>query len=182
MTETPGEIVRHWVAVGDDRVAYPGFTRIVHRTLRLPDGREVQWDLLDVPPTVTVLPFTPDGSVVLVRQFRPGPNGLVLSPPGGFVEPGEEVLDAAARELREETGYVSGSIHRVASMRPNNATQPRHVAVAIDCVARHDQDLDEFEDIETVVLSLTDLRSELRAGRLGAPAQTYLALDSLHLL
>ena len=63
--------------------------RVLHRTLRLPDGREVVWDLLDVPPTVAVLALTPDDEVVLVSQWRVGPERRVLSLPGGLVDDGE---------------------------------------------------------------------------------------------
>lgn len=171
-----------WVAVGEDRVAYDGFVRVLHRRLRLPDGREALWDIVDTPPTVAVLALTPDERVVMVRQYRPGPARQVLSLPGGIVDPGEDPAAAAERELREETGYGCERVEVVASTMSGNGTGPRFAAIARGCVASYDQRLDEFEDCEPVLLDLPTLRAELRAGRLGVTEQTYLALDHANLL
>lgn len=179
---TPTDAERAWTRVGPDRTAYSGFVRVVQRTLRLPDGREAVWDMLDTPASVAVLPLTPEGDIVCVRQYRPGPGRVVLSLPGGLVDDGEDVAAAGERELREETGYAAGSVEVVGSTMPNNGTHPRYAAVARDCVLAHEQELDELEDCEPVVLSLGDLRSELRSGRMAATEQTYLALDHLGLL
>lgn len=179
---SPTDAERAWARVGPDRPAYSGFVRVVQRTLRLPDGRETVWDLLDTPASVAVLPLTPEGDVVCVRQFRPGPDRVVLSLPGGIVDDGEDVAAAAERELREETGYAAVTVELVGSTMPNNGTHPRYAAVARGCVLAHEQELDELEDCEPVVLSLVELRAELRGGRMAATEQTYLALDHLDLL
>jgi len=173
---------RRWTRLGPDRRVFDGFIRVVKRRLRLPDGTEAEWDLLDVPPTVAVLPLTPDGQVVCVRQYRVGPDRVVLSLPGGIVDDGETVADAAERELREETGYATGSVEVVASTMPNSGTHPRWAAIAHDCVPAHAQQLDALEDCEPVALDLDALRVELRSGRMGATEQTYLALDHAGLL
>lgn len=178
----PGEQSGGWTRVGEDRTAYQGFVRIVHRTLRLPDGRTAVWDMLDAAATVAVLPLTSSGEVVLVRQFRAGPMARVLSLPGGLVDAGESVLDAAARELREETGYAPGRLEAAPSVHPNYRTQPSHTVVAHGCELQHAQELDEYEDCEVVLVELAQLRRLLREGRLSAAEQTYLALDHLGLL
>ncbi len=171
-----------WTQVGEDRVVYAGWTRVVQRTLRLPDGRETVWDMVVSRPSVAVLPLTTDGEVVCIRQFRPGPGRRVLSIPGGLIDPGEQVGDAAERELREETGYAAASVEVVASTVPNKETERLWAAVARGCEPAHPQSLDEFEDCEVVLLSLPDFRSRLRSGHLGAVSQSYLALDHLGLL
>lgn len=180
MTRSDAE--RAWTRLGPDRTAYSGFVRVVQRTLRLPDGREAVWDMVDTPASVAVLPLTPDGDVVCIRQYRPGPQRVVLSLPGGLVDEGEDVAAAAERELREETGYAAEAVEVVASTMPNNGTHPRYAAVARGCVLAHEQELDELEDCEPVVLTLAELRAELRSGRMAATEQTYLALDHLGLL
>lgn len=168
-----------WAQVGAERLAYDGFTRVVVRRYRLPDGREVDWDLLDTPPTVAVLALTDEEKVVLVEQFRPGPGRVVLSLPGGLVDPGESPLDAGTRELLEETGYAAGSVEVVARIDPINAVRPWHVVLARGCTPARAQQLDEFEDIRVVLLDLAVVRSALREGAIGSVAQIYLALDHL---
>lgn len=179
---TPSDEERAWTPVGVDRLALDSFVRVLQRTYRLPAGQEAVWDLLDVPPSVAVLPLTPDGRVVCVRQYRPGPGRVVLSIPGGLVDEGESVAEAAVRELREETGYGTADVEVVTSTMGNNDTHPRWTAVARGCVPAHDQALDPYEDCEPVEMTLEELRTELRAGRMAATEQTYLALDHLGLL
>jgi ADP-ribose diphosphatase len=178
----PSDAERRWIRLGPDRQVFDGFVRVVQRTLRLPDGTEAVWDLLDTPASVAVLPLTENGRVVCIRQYRVGPDRVVLSIPGGVVDDSEDPAVAAARELREETGYVANTVEIVASTVPNSGLHPRHTAVARGCVRRHDQELDEHEDCEVVVLALDELRAELRAGRMAATEQTYLALDHAGLL
>lgn len=179
---TPSDEERAWTRVGEDRLGYQGFVRIVQRTLRLPDGTEAVWDLLDVPASVAVLPLTPDREVVLVRQYRVGPDRVVLSLPGGLLDDGESVVAAAERELREETGYAAGSVEVVTSTMLNHGTHANWTAVARDCVLSGPQSLDPLEDCEVVLMSVEALRRELRSGRMATTEQTYLALDHLGLL
>ena len=171
-----------WEQVGPDRTAYQGFVRVIHRTLRLPDGREAVWDMLDAPATATVLPLTVDGDVVLVRQFRAGPMAQVLSLPGGLVEEGEPPEAAAARELREETGYAAELIEPVVAIHANFRTRPSYTLVARGCRLVGEPDLDDFEDCEPVVVSVAELRRLLRRGEVVTAEQAYLALDFLGLL
>ena len=99
-----------WRRRGADRPVFEGFLRIVERDFESDDGRVATWEMLDVPHTVAVLALTPSGDLVMVEQFRPGPERTVLSLPGGFVDEGETVEEGAARELREETDYAAGSL------------------------------------------------------------------------
>jgi ADP-ribose pyrophosphatase len=70
-----------------------------------------------------VIAVTPDGKLVLVRQFRFGIEEFSLEIPGGIIDPGETPVAAAVRELREETGYVGTS-----ARLPPRARGKRHVA------------------------------------------------------
>lgn len=176
------EPVADWTVIGDDRPAHDGFLTVVVRRYRMPDGTEVDWDLLVTPPSVTVLALTDDDRVVLVEQYRPGPGHVVRSLPGGLVDPGEAPAAAAARELLEETGYAAASVEEVGTIEPLNATSPWHVTVARGCTRVAEQDLDAFEDIRVVLSDLGAVRAGLRDGSMSSVAQTYLALDHLGLL
>jgi len=171
-----------WQRQGEDRLVFQGFLRIVERDFVSADGRLATWEMLDVPRTVAVLALTAEGDLVMVEQFRPGPERTVLSLPGGFVDEGETVRDAAARELREETGYAAASLEVVASHRTGTWTSDRFVAIARDCVPAYDQDLDPMEDCVPVVRTVGHVRAELRAGRMIGTDQAYLALDHADLL
>jgi ADP-ribose pyrophosphatase len=173
---------RDWRQLGGDELLHAGFISLIARRYRLPDGREARWEMVDAPATATILPLTDDQRVVCVRQFRPGPARRMLSLPGGLIDPGESVVEAARRELREETGYAAASLQEVAATQANSRTRPSHTLVALGCRPEHTQDLDDFEDIDVELLTLPDFRSLLRAGTLSTTEHAYLALDFLGLL
>jgi len=102
-----------WRLLGE-RPGSAGYLPIVARDYRLPDGTNATWDIFGYERSVAVVAITSGGEVVLARQYRPGPDRILDELPGGLVEPGEDVADAATRELLEETGY-SGAIMVVAS-------------------------------------------------------------------
>jgi ADP-ribose pyrophosphatase len=69
------------------------------------------YEVVRRPGASAVLPVTPTGDVLLVRQFRPPVRGALVEVPAGLLDvDGEDALSCAARELREETGYVHESI------------------------------------------------------------------------
>jgi ADP-ribose pyrophosphatase len=178
----PTDEERLWERIGEDEVIYDGWLKIHRRTYRLPDGRTVEWDMHAGGPTVAVLALTPEARLVMVRQFRPGPDRVVLTLPGGMLDPGETPEEAAARELREESGYSAGSVELVVSAMSNASPYHRHVVVARDCTPGHALALDEYEDCEPVEMDVEEVRAELRAGRMTGSEQAYLALDHAGLL
>lgn len=79
-------------------------------TVRLPDGRERQREVVEHPGAVGVLPVLTDGTLVLVRQYRHAIGRALLEIPAGTREPGEDAETCARRELAEETGYQTEAL------------------------------------------------------------------------
>lgn len=159
-----------------------GFRRILKRLYQLPDGREVQFDLKLEQQCVAILAITADHQVVLVRQFRPGPNRILLEMPGGGIEDGEGPQEAAARELLEETGYQGDLQFVTSSVDCAYSTTVRFNFVAVDCKKISEPTPDENEFVEVVTISVRQFRDLLRSGELSDVESGYLGLDFLGLL
>ncbi|TAE22844.1 MAG: NUDIX hydrolase [Candidatus Kapaibacterium sp.] len=125
--------------------------------------------LLDSAEWVNILPLTADNNVVMVRQYRHGTDAITLELPGGLVERGENPLHAGMRECREETGYAAGEDAVLLGVNePNPAFMNNrcHSFLWRNCSLQQGQSLDEFEDIEVVVLPLAEIPSRILAGEI----------------
>lgn len=172
-----------WQQVSESAwVAPSGYMRMLTRRYVLPDGHTADWDLIDGGRTVAVLALTQDQQVVLARQFRPGPALTLDEMPGGAVEDDEDVADAAARELFEETGYAGEVEVLTQTWLASTATTRRFVAVVRDCRRLGDPTPDATEFITPVLVSLDEFRRTLRSGAITDVDLGYLALDHLRLL
>lgn len=123
-------------------------------------GAEIGFFLMDTPDWVVVLPITVDERLVLVRQFRHGSGRVGLEIPGGLIDAHEtDPAAAAARELREETGYAAERIVPIGVMNPNPSmmTNRCHAFLATGCRLVGELAMDPGEDIEVVTVPLADL-------------------------
>ena len=94
------------VQVRSSRRLYEGRVfDLVEQELVLPSGLRQEWGIIEHPGAVAIAAVEEDGRLLLVHQFRPAANGWTEEVPAGRLDPGEEPLEAARRELEEETGF-----------------------------------------------------------------------------
>lgn len=131
-------------------------------------GEEHDFFILESPPWVNVIPLTPEGEVVLIRQYRHGVREVTLEIPGGLIEPGDSPEGAARRELREETGYQAREMISLGHVHPNPAIQNNrcYTFLAIDAYPAGDQQLDDKEDIEVILKPLAEIPRLIREGQI----------------
>jgi 8-oxo-dGTP pyrophosphatase MutT (NUDIX family) len=132
------------------------------------DGHARTFTLVEAPDWVNIIALTPEDHVVLVRQFRFGTAQVCLEIPGGMVDPGEDALAAAKRELEEETGYTAREWRLLGTSAPNPAYQTNtlHSYLALDATRTMAPRPDGGEVIETSTLPLGRIQELIRSGRI----------------
>jgi ADP-ribose pyrophosphatase len=97
--------------------------------VRLPDGAEIEYGILESAGFAAVVAVTEGGGVVLVRQWRQPVEGFTMELPGGGVEEGEDPREAVRRELLEETGYRAEDLSYLVSVHtsPGRSTEVCHL-------------------------------------------------------
>jgi ADP-ribose pyrophosphatase len=128
--------------------------------------REHEFDILDSPDWVNVIALTAEGKVVLIRQFRHGTGEITTEIPGGMIDPGENPLEAARRELREETGYQATEWEGIGTVEPNPAfqTNTTYSFLARGAHLAGEQRPDENEEIEVFEHPLGNIWQLLEGG------------------
>jgi len=143
-----------------------------------PHGKTGRFVVLDAPDWGVVVPvLRRDGGryILAVRQFRHGSGKTSLEFPGGVVEPGEDPERAAARELREETGYSAGRLTLLGDLSPNPAilTNRFRVFLAEDLRLEGEQSLDEHE-----VVDVQEIPENEFLERLGGPGYDHALMSA----
>lgn len=159
-----------------------GYRKMLKRVFVMPDGKERDFDVKQEGPAVCIFALTQDEKVILAKQFRPGPEEILLEMPGGGVEKNEEPLAAAKRELLEETGYTGEFDFVGTCLDCAYSTMKRYCYVAKSCTKIQEPNPDETEFIEITKVPLEEFRSILRSGQITDVEVGYLALDHLGLL
>ena len=146
----------------------PGFDVAVD-DVRLPDGTESEYHYVSEPPSVVVLPFTPDGDVVVIEEWRQAVGRVNYGlPAGGLESEDADPAAAARRELTEETGYEAAAVEPLATYEPANGLfdSTFHYVVARGCEPTAEQNLDDNESIRVDTTTFADLQERAIAGEL----------------
>lgn len=174
---TPGT----WAVESEVEHAKAKVYRVLKRTCRHQgDNRSADFYVIDSRDWVNCVALTPDRQVVMVRQFRFGILDHCWETPGGIIDPGEDPVEAAVRELAEESGYVGRNARVIGSIRPNPAIMTNTCTfVRVDDVRPEaDLDWDANEEIET---RLVPVETAFRWAVDGT-VQHALAMNALHFL
>ena len=158
--------------------------KVARETVRLEDGRVIDdYFTIEEPDFAVVFAVTPEEEVVGIWHYKHGPGRINLGLPAGYVKGGEPPLEAARRELLEETGFSAPSWQHLGSfsVQGNRGCGKAHVFTAGDAVKTADPAPDDLEEIRVELLSFPALREHLRKGdvaTLGAAAGIALGIAS----
>lgn len=173
---------RPWKVISSEYLARQPWYTVRHECVELPDGRRIpDYYVFEYPDWVNVIAITPRREFVFVSQYRHGLGETAYELVAGVSEPSDaSMLDAARRELLEESGYGGGKWRELMVIAPNPATQNNltHCFVAEGVERIGEQHPDATEDLrvhlftEAEVRELLD-RGAIRQALMAAPLWRY---------
>ena len=143
--------------------------------VELEDGRRSVREIVRHGVAVAIIPQLPDGRFVFIRQFRKAMERVCFEVVAGNCDPGEEPAVSAARELKEETGYVSQSMELLGPIFPSVGYCTERIDIFFATVSEQGATFfDEDESIETIILSESEMDEMIRTNQI-ADAKTLAA-------
>ena len=178
--------MKKWQLLQSHPVLTHRWCQVRRDEVQLPNGEIVDDFFVNVRPDIAlVLAVTGDDEIVFVRQYRHGVGEILLElPAGGFDRAREDAEVAATRELTEETGYVADKFTKLATFydNPVKDTNQLHLFLARDVVLMEKQQLDRTEEIEVVLVPISQVESKIKSGEIcvsGTVTALFLGLASL---
>ena len=173
--------LRPWTVVNSRNLldAEP-FLKVHVETVELPDGRIISdYYQLEMPSYVCIYAETEDGRALICRQYRHGPRRINFVFPGGHISPDELPLDAAKRELMEETGFEAAAWTKLGSytVNGNQGGAMSYMFHATGCRRVAEPQSDDLEETEILLMSRAELLSAI--GRREIALLSEIALVSM---
>ena len=136
-------------------------------TVRLPGGRTSTREIVEHRGAVCLVAVDDEDNVLLVRQYRKAVEATLLEVPAGTLEPGEEPMECARRELQEETGFDAEHLETLATFytTPGFSNELMYAYLARD-LRPSPLRSDEDERIEVVPVPLRQIPEMIRSGEI----------------
>ncbi len=147
---------------------HSSYLLVENHAVELPDGKVIDdWPWIITPDYVNIAAVTEKGEYLCFRQTKYSVEGITLAPVGGYLEPGEDSLTAAQRELLEETGYVAGDWIHLGDyiVDGNRGAGIAHLFLAREARQVSESNSDDLEEQELQRLSRSEVEAALSAGK-----------------
>lgn len=140
---------------------------VFQEELELPEGQKVKWSFLKGSSAVGIVAIDDDDRVIFVKQYRPAIQEEIIEIPAGLVEENEDPMEAARRELEEETGYRANRLEKIFEYynSPGFSNSKMYIYLAKGLEKTQQKlDIDEYLDVVKIDFSSID-ESKLSDGK-----------------
>lgn len=185
----PKLVNRKWQVLRSENILRLGpWLSVRQECVQLPSGTQIPtWYILEFPDWINVIAITKDGHMVMEDQYRHALGETHYELVAGVVDPGETPLEAAQRELSEETGYEGGTweLYMTLSPNPTNHNNLSYTFLARGVEKRREQHQEPTEDIHVDIFTQAEVRQLLEQGEIiqalhAAPLWKYFAEHNEH--
>ena len=163
------QTIKEWKVLESEYLVRQPWLTARRDRLELPDGRIIpEYYVLEYPDWVNVIAITKDGQFVMERQYRHAARKISLELPCGVMEEGETPLEAAQRELLEETGFGGGQWKKLMELSPNPSAMSNttHCFLAIGVEKIAEQHLDETEELSVLFMTKEEVKRMLNENQI----------------
>ena len=163
------QTIKEWKVLESEYLVRRPWLTARRDRLELPDGRIIpEYYVLEYPDWVNVIAITKDGQFVMERQYRHAARKISLELPCGAMEKGETPLEAAQRELLEETGFGGGQWKKLMELSPNPSAMSNttHCFLAIGVEKIAEQHLDETEELSVLFMTKEEVKRMLNENQI----------------
>lgn len=178
--------LRPWKTVSRKTILdHSRYLKVESHAIKLPDGKVIpDWPWIIIPSAAIVLAVTDDNKFLCFRQTKYAIEGTSLAPVGGMLEFDEKPLEAAKRELLEETGYESSNWVNLGShiLDPNRGIATMHLFLALNSKQVTEPNSDDLEDQELLLLGRKEMENALNSGEFKILAWSAVVALSLNYL
>ncbi len=132
----------------------------------LPNGNEMNVEKAHSAEVAVILPIL-SGQVIMLRQFRPVIGKWMYELPAGLIDAGEKPVDAARRELREETGFLAAKMHRIIDVFSSPGFSDEHVYIFFASDLKEvGQELEPSENIKLLKIPIDKAIDMAKSGKI----------------
>ena len=163
------QTIKEWKVLESEYLVRRPWLTARRDRLELPDGRIIpEYYVLEYPDWVNVIAITKAGQFVMERQYRHAARKISLELPCGVMEEGETPLEAAQRELLEETGFGGGQWKKLMELSPNPSAMSNttHCFLAIGVEKIAEQHLDETEELSVLFMTKEEVKRMLNENQI----------------
>ncbi len=180
------QYMNKWEIITSEMMLHNPWCRVRKDQVKLPNGAIIDDFFVNERPDIAlILPMTSQSEIVFVRQYRHGVKEILLELPAGAFNPDqEEGINAAKRELLEETGYITNNIIPLGIFydNPVKDTNKIHLFLGKNVYKYTEQKLDITEEIEIVLIPVKEVINRILNGEIcvtGSIAAIFLGLEKI---